>query len=83
MMVKPTLPANWQGDRCGHNYPVLKCPYHGCLARELYDALVDISEMLWSRPDITAKLHPLMGPAENAVFDACSAATAKVRGEVE
>lgn len=49
-------------------------------APALYEALMEISEMLWAQPDIMAKLRPLMGPAENAVFDACSAALAKAKG---
>jgi hypothetical protein len=38
-MSEPKLPANWHGERCGHNYPILKCPYDDCVARELYDCL--------------------------------------------
>jgi len=33
------LPANWHGDRCGHNFTILACPYDGCIARELYEVM--------------------------------------------
>ncbi len=75
------LPANWHGQRCGHNFTVPECPYAGCITKDLYAALVAVSDMLFARPDIVAKLAPLMGPAEQAVCDVASAALAKARGE--
>src|SRR5690348_3892814 len=40
------LPANWQGDRCGHNYPIKKCPYEGCQARENLAELTALREQI-------------------------------------
>ena len=37
--VEKTFPADWRGGRCGHNFPILDCPYKECVAGELYDAL--------------------------------------------
>lgn len=51
------------------------------LERELYDALVQVSDMLFSRPDMVRALKPLMGPAENAVLEAAAVALAKAREE--
>jgi hypothetical protein len=49
-------------------------------APELYEALIGISEMLWSRPDISDKLRPLMGFAEKAMEEKALAALRKARG---
>ncbi len=64
------LPANWQGTRCGHNFPFLNCPYESCGARELYNALAAIVE-----PDGTAL------NTHHRVIYAARAALAKARGE--
>jgi hypothetical protein len=49
-------------------------------APDLYDALVAVSDMLFQRPDMMAKLAPMMGPAENAVAAAAADALRKARG---
>ena len=50
-------------------------------APELYEALEEIRDMLWSRPDISDRLRPLMGFAEEATNQKARAALAKARGE--
>ena len=50
-------------------------------APELLSSLEEISDMLMARPDIVAKLHPLMGFAEKATFDRARAAIAKALGQ--
>lgn len=50
-------------------------------APELYASLVEISEMLWARPDMMKALRPLMGFAEQATFERAGAVLRKARGE--
>ncbi len=50
-------------------------------APELLASLVEVREMLWGRPDITGRLRPLMGFAEQAIADRAQAAINKALGE--
>lgn len=50
-------------------------------APDLLEALIEVREMLFARPDIVSKLRPLMGFAENATSDRAAAAIAKAKGE--
>lgn len=50
-------------------------------APDLYEALEEIRDMLWSRPDISDRLRPLMGFAEEATNQKAAAALAKARGQ--
>lgn len=52
-------------------------------APELLEALEEIRDMLWSRPDISDRLRPLMGFAEEATNQKAAAAIAKARGETQ
>ncbi|WP_374453785.1 hypothetical protein [Phenylobacterium sp.] len=49
-------------------------------APALLEALKAVSEMLMVRPDIVAKLHPLMGFAEKETFEKASAALLQATG---
>jgi hypothetical protein len=49
-------------------------------APALLEALQAVSDMLMGRPDIVAKLHPLMGFAEKATFEKASAALLQATG---
>jgi hypothetical protein len=49
-------------------------------APELLEALKAVSDMLMGRPDMVAKLHPMMGAAEHAVMEQARAAIAKAEG---
>lgn len=49
-------------------------------APEMYQALKEIRDMLWSRPDISERLRPLMGFAEEAINQKAAAAIAKAEG---
>jgi hypothetical protein len=49
-------------------------------APDLLEALKEIREMLWSRPDISERLRPLMGFAEEATNQKAAAAIAKAEG---
>ena len=42
----------------------------------LYEALYEVRDMLWSRPDISDRLRPLMGFAEEATNQKAAAALA-------
>lgn len=76
MSDKPRLPANWHGSRCGHNFEILACPYDGCVARELYEALV--AQRTWQVAIATVGCHPRVGADAAELADA---ALAKARGE--
>lgn len=49
-------------------------------APDLLASMKEVSDMLMARPDITAKLHPLFGFAEKAIFERAAAAIAKAEG---
>jgi hypothetical protein len=49
-------------------------------APDLLEALLEIRDMLWSRPDISERLRPLMGFAEEATNQKAAAAIAKAKG---
>lgn len=50
-------------------------------APDLLEALEEIRDMLWSRPDISDRLRPLMGFAEEATNQKAARAIAKAKGE--
>lgn len=52
----------------------------GDIADALVKSLEEIREMLWARPDVVAKLRPLMGFAENQIADRATAALLLARG---
>ena len=52
-------------------------------APELLQALEEIRDILWSRPDISDRLRPLMGFAEEATNQKAAAAIAKAKGETQ
>lgn len=57
------LPANWHGSRCGHNFEIASCPYDGCAARALYEALHKIIEgqiTVGATPDAVSAIDDLM-----------------------
>lgn len=50
-------------------------------APDLLEALEEIRDILWSRPDISDRLRPLMGFAEEATNQKAARAIAKARGQ--
>lgn len=50
-------------------------------APDLLEALEEIRDLLWSRPDISDRLRPLMGFAEEATNQKAARALAKARGQ--
>lgn len=65
----------------GGDYIALAANAHMIAAApELLASLREVSDMLTGRTDMLAKLHPMMGPAEMAVFERAAAAIAKATG---
>jgi hypothetical protein len=50
-------------------------------APDLLEALEEIRDILWSRPDISDRLRPLMGFAEEATNQKAARAIAKAKGK--
>jgi hypothetical protein len=51
-------------------------------APDLLEALEEIRDLLWSRPDISDRLRPLMGFSEEATNQKAAMAIAKARGQI-
>ena len=51
------------------------------VVKDMLEALVEIRHMLWSRPDISDRLRPLMGFSEKATAEKAQAAITKATGE--
>ncbi len=71
------MPEDWRSSRCGHNFEITGCPYHGCAARELYAALLDVLAA-WEDKSGMGTLYNM----QRAIPDA-RRALIKARGETQ